>query len=326
MPYRRYARRSTKRSMGGRRKPRVAAPPPKKTVKTYVRKNAYKIADLKRDVRFLKMARYGAVQINFQKTDRTLIPTKSRPVLFDMMDFTCRRAAAPPAPASSGAILYQYNALGTAPIAASTWHINSTLATNPYWLGQNRDIPDTGKYLPLSAHYVFRVEGNPSLDNTRVRLQVFSVKPRTYVPNSVASNNLVLPTALNNLENMASPTENRLSRVHFKCYADKWLFLNSSKTNDDTKGTSANIKYKSITVNPKKKKVRTQAVTNPETPMDPDAEFPDGNFGPLNVPITTPLWCLISTDDESAVLDSVEVGISRRVAWRDPIGGAPLAM
>lgn len=319
-----YARKHRKRSTRHRSKSRVAAPPAKKTTKSYVRKNAYKIADCKRDIAFLKMARYGSVQINFQKTDRTLIPTKTRPVLFDMMDFTCRRAAAPPAPASSGCLCYQYNALGTGVIAASTWHINSSLAANPYWLGQNRDIPDTGKYLPLSAYYTFRVEGNAALDNTRVRLQVFSVKPRTYVPNSAASQNLVLPTAMNNLESMANPVENRLSRVHFKCYADKWLFINSTKTNDDTKGTTANILYKTIHINPKKKRLRTQAVTNPETSMDPDAEFPDGNFGPLNCPITDPLWCLISTDDESALLDSVEVTISRRVVFRDPIGMAPL--
>jgi len=322
MPYARKYK--PKLYRGRRRKPSVAAPAPKKTVKTYVRKNAFKIADIKRDVRFLKMARFGSIQINFQKTDRTLIPIKTRPVLFDMMDFTCRRDAAPPAPASSGCLCYQYNVAGSAVQAASTWHINSTLAANPYWLGQNRDIPDTGKYLPVSAQYTFRIEGNPSLDNTRVRLQVFAVKSRTYVPNSVASNNLVLPTALNNLENMANPVENRLSRVHFKCYADKWVFLNSSKTNDDTKGTSANIKYKSIKVNPKRKHLRNQAVSNPETPMDPDAEFPDGNYGPLNCPITEPLWCLISTDDESSLLDSVEVTISRRVVWRDPIGMAPL--
>lgn len=321
-----YARKYRKPNMAPRRKRRPAAPPAKKTVKSYVRKNAYKIADCKRDIHFLKMARFGSIQINFQKTNRQLIPTKTRPVLFDMMDFTCLRPAAAPVPQSDGAILYQYNTAGTSLTQASLWHINSSLALNPYWLGQNRDIPDTGKYLPVSAHYTFRVVGEPKLDNTRVRIQVFRVKPRTFIPNTqtTPTNNLVLPTAMNNLESMASPIENRLSRVHFKCYADKWIFLNSTKIDLSTKGTTSNIQYRTIKINPKKKRVRTQALTNPPVKGSTDPAFEEGNFGPLQCPVTEPLWCLISTDDETAIGDYVSVLISRRLVWRDPVGMAPL--
>jgi len=186
----------------------------------------------------------------------------------------------------------------------------------------NRDIVDTGKYLPVQVNYRIRVEGISSLDNTRVRLDVFQAKSRAVIQSSTTADQQLLPTGLQHLNNMANPTLNRLNSVFFKKYLSKQVFINSTKTDADTKGTTGNIKYIYFSVRPKR--LRTQGETNPATPQDETPEVANGNWGPLNVPIDEPLWALLSTDDRTSIGDSVRVTMSRTCIWRDHIGSSTL--
>lgn len=318
-----YGTRSRKTSYRRRKPSKPAAPKVKKTVKTYVRKNAYKIADLKRDVMFLKKARHGSIQQNMQ-TSNSMVPTSSYPLLTDLTDFSCFRDATsePPVPARQGCLFYQYTPAGLS--AAGPYNIQNFLG-NPYWQNQNIDQVDTGKYLPVMARYTIRVEGLPSLDNTRVRIQVFQAKASTLVPATNTADALVLPTGLQYLNDLADPTINRLNPIFHKEYRrlGKTMFINSTKTDDQTKGTSGNIFYHTFTIRPKKMKY--QAETLPDTPNDPADSPRDGQFGPLQISPNSPLWMIISTDDRTgAIGDSVSVRVSRRVMWRDSIGSAKI--
>jgi len=180
---------------------------------------------------------------------------------------------------------------------------------------------DTGKYLPVEANYTIRVEGLQSLDNTRVRIQVFQAKASTLIPGTSTSDVLVLPTGLKHLGNLADPTINRLNPVFMREYKKlgRTMFINSTKTDDQTKGTTGNIFYHRFTIHPKKMKF--QGETLPNTPNDPQAAPRDGQFGPLQISPDSPLWMIISTDDiTGAIGDAVSVRVSRRVVWRDPLG------
>lgn len=304
-----------------RRAPRPAAPKVKKTVKTYVRKNAYKIADLKKDVMFLKKARHGSIQQNLQ-TSNTMVPTSSYPLLTDLTDFTCFRTGSttPPVPARQGCLFYQYTPVGLT--AAGPYNVQN-FETSPYWKNQNVDQVDTGKYLPVMAKYTIRVEGRAALDNTRIRIQIFQARASAIIPATSTANSLVLPTGLQYLNDLADPTINRLNPVFFKEYykLGKTMFINSTKTDQSTKGTTGNIFYHTFTIRPKKMKYQSE--TLPYTPSDPASPDDDGQFGPLSISPDSPLWMTISTDDQTgAIGDAVTVRVSRRVMWRDPIGSS----
>lgn len=321
-----YGQRRTYRKapVRGRRPARPAAPKVKKTVKTYVRKNAYKIADLKRDVMFLKRARHGAIQQNLQTTDGSpMFPTRSFPILTDLTDFTCYRPATtvPPVPARDGCRFYQYSPTGLQTTGIYT--INN-FNNSPYWKNQNVDTVDTGKYMPVMARYTIRVEGRNSLDNTRVRIQVFQARSSAIIPFN-ASGVTSLPSGLTFLDNMADPTLNRLNPVFFKEYRrlGKTIFINSTKTDSQTKGTTGNIFYYTFTIRPKKMKYQT--LTVPNTPNDPNEGPDEGAFGPLEISPESPLWMLVSTDDDVGVPNqAVSVRVSRRCMWRDPIGSSKI--
>jgi len=321
MPYGRKSRKVRFKKSYKRRS--MAAPKVKKTTKSYVRKNVYRINDLKRDVAYLKRSQHGSIQQNMQNSQVDMIPVARYPLLTDLTDFTCFREATlnPPVPERQGCLFYQYSALG---ITQAGGYDIQDYEDSPYWANQNSDRVDTGKYLPVYAKYTIRVEGRPNLDNTRVRIQVFQAKSKALVPTNIAAQNLVLPTGLQHLDNMADPTLNRLNPVFFKEYKKlgKWFFLNSTKTDANTKGTTSNIQYYTFSVKPKKMKYQT--LTQPWSPGDPQDEETDGNFGPLQVSPESPLWMLISTDDLTAVDDQVRVRVSRRVVWRDSVGSSQI--
>ena len=128
------------------RKKAVAVPKPKKTMRKYTRSNAMAINKLSRQVRSLQQAKYGSVQRNFQLSN-LMTPFAARPIITDIMDFTCRR------PATAGANFAQYDAQPT-PVLQTVG--NWTPSTNLYHADQNLDIPDTGKYLALSCHVTMR--------------------------------------------------------------------------------------------------------------------------------------------------------------------------
>lgn len=295
-----------------------------KTKHGAIRKNAVSVYKLAKQVNQLKMSQYGSIQRNMQNlVVNQLVPTASAPLLFDTTDFTCFRSAT----GNQGCQVYQVTPANTV-LPASGFNVQEW-QNNAYWARQNADICDTGKYLPLYVKYTIRIQGNRSLDNTRIRFDLFSARAKAVVPSAggAPSTNVVLPTGLIHMKNMANPTLNRINPTFFKHYSSKTIFINSQVSvipgEAATGGNStANIRYYSFSVRPKKPKY--QALSNPDNPQDPTAEVDDGNFGPLNVPIDSPLWMLISTDDASSIDDRVQIQINRECKWRDAQGSSNL--
>lgn len=312
-----------KKTVAGVPRPNKVIRKKPKTKHAAIRTNATSVYTLAKQVNALKMSQHGSMQRNMQNlVVNQLIPTATAPLLFDCTDFTCFRGAS----GNQGCQVYQVTPTNTV-LPASGFNIQEWDA-NPYWARQNADICDTGKYMPIWCKYTIRIEGQRALDNTRIRIDLFTARSKALIPsgNVGPNTNIVLPTALIHLKNMADPTLNRLNPTFFKKYKSKTILINSSNQDPNTGvggNTSSNIRYHTFTVCPKKMKY--QGVSNPDNPQDPTAEVTDGNYGPLNVPVDSPFWCLISTDDGSALDgDRVSIKINRECKWRDSQGSAYL--
>jgi len=307
----------------GRRPVRRKVPVPKKrrTTRTYTRRNSTAINSLARDVRYLKQARYGSVQRNFQ-TSNLMIPLAGQPIITDLMDFSCVRSTA-----DQGARFGQYSTT-TPPILQNVGQWSPS--TNLFHRDQNLDLPDTGKYLALNCHITMRFQGTPSAIDTRIRVDLCSVKkvPQTRIGTDI----FALPSALNQLTNLANPELNKLGgNPYIKVWSTKWLYLSSSRNmGAGSAGPQApgpavtgNSGYLSFTIKPKNGRMRTQMVTVPATPQDTNTVI-DGDWGPYNIgDQTAPLFLIISSSDPSVLgpaPNSVTVQCSRTVTWRDPIG------
>jgi len=324
--YRRSSRRSTRRGPSRHRKKAVAVPKVKRTQRKYTRSNAMAINKLARKVSWLTEARYGSVQRNFQVSP-LMTPYSNRPILTDIMDFTCRRAT------SAGALFAQYNAALTGVSTVGNW----TPSTNNHFMsGQNSDIVDTGKYLALSCKVTMRFQATPSAIDTRIRVDLFSVKAHAIQQVLSGQPLFSFPTALLQLQDLANPEKNKLGgNPYLKVWATKWLYLSSSRNGPATPGTgqqnpgpavTGNSGYLSFNVCPKGGKLRNQEVTVPSTPAD-ISTIVDGDFGQFNIPQSEALFLLISSSDPSATgtpANIVSVQCSRCIRWRDPIGRADL--
>lgn len=291
---------------------------------SYDNKQTSKINALSKQVHKLQMASYGKVQQNFQRLREILVPVATRAICLDLTDFTCNRPGTPSA--AEGANVFQYGLTTTTPAAVAHWDLAS-LNTNVFWKHQNVDQVDGGAYLAMNCTYFVEVQGVDALDNTRVRFDIVSQKPSVLTQQiagaTALTGILTLPDSLNSMQHLADPTVNRINPLYFKKYMSKVVFINSAKSNPDTKGTTANIMRFSFRLKPNKLCIQNK--TNPTIGnLDDEPEIARGNFGPYNVPATQPLWMIISTDDEVGVLDAVNIKISRRVVWRDQIGSANL--
>ena len=307
------------------RKKAVAVPKRKKTMRKYTRSNAMAINKLSRQVRYLQQSKYGSIQRNFQLSN-LMIPFASRPILTDIMDFSCRRAN------TAGANFAQYDTQTPAVLqTVGNW----TPSTNLFHADQNIDVPDTGKYLAMSCHVTMRFQAVPSITDCRVRVDLFSIKSRAITSVQVGQPIFAMPAALQQLTNLANPELNKLGgNPYIKVWSTKWLYLSSSQNRQQLPAgaqaagpaVTGNSGYLSFTIKPKRGKLRNQLVTAPSQPQDPES-FQDGNWGPFQVPQDEPLFLLISCSDQNAIgppANTVSVQCSRTVRWRDPIGKSSL--
>lgn len=314
------------------RKKAVPVPKPKRTVRRFTRSNSMAINRLSRKVSWLTQARYGSIQRNFQ-TSNGMTPLAGAPILTDIMDFTSFRGASNP-----GCRFRQY--IGTPGVLTNVGQWNTTsIVQNIFQQGQNLDQVDTGKYLALSCHVTMRFQAVPSAVDTRIRVDLFSVRGKAIQQVATGGTPFALPTALNQLTNLSNPELNKLGgNPYLKVYATKWLYLSSSQNRGTPPvsgqqpgpAVTGNSGYLSFTIRPNKGKgkLRTQDITVPVVPSDTLA-IPDGNFGPFNIAQDEPLYLLISSSDASATgppgsADIVTVQCSRSIKWRDPLGMSAL--
>ena len=294
------------------------------------------INSLTKKVYELELSKYGKVQQNFHKLEKVLKPSNTKPLCFDLTDFTCVRNII------NGGSVWQHNLNPPLNISTAS-HWVKAQSQNYYWNNNNDDQPDGGAYLAKLATYFVEVKGNLALSNTRVRFDVISQKPDALLPNSQSVIDQTLPDTLNDMKHLADfGTCNRINPVYFRKYFTKTVYINSTKLDRNTKGTTSNIMRFSFTIRPNK--VCIQNETNPQvgggivaddndpTIQDQQVEIDRGNFGPNNVPATQPLWCIISTDDTEdpdplppgQQAKNVEIRIHRRVVWADVLGSSAL--
>ncbi len=286
------------------------------------------INKLSKQVYSLQMSKYGKVQQNMHVMRRRLIVTNTTPCCLDLTDFTCNRPDDPASP--EGAQVYQHTA-GSLAEPVTDW-VTTPYDDNYYWQAQNKDQPDTGAYLAMSATYFVEIKGVNSLDDTRVRFDVISQKPNAIIPKIPSAGQplsvMCLPDTLEYFKHLAEPTSqttsNRINPAYFRKYFSKTVYLNSQPANQSgVHPTTANTMRFSFKIKPNK--VCSQRATNPIVGgVDPQEEINLGNFGPQNVHPCQPLWLIINTDDSSSLGDAVGISISRRIVWRDTIGSSTL--
>ena len=292
-------------------------------------KQTAQINKLTKQVYNLQMSKFGNVQQNYHALAEQLKPAATKPICFDMNDYTCERGVV------IGGLVYQHdpaNVPPSEPVEVTHW-IRNDNGQNFYWQNQNEDQPDAGSYLAMDATYFFSIQGNRSLSDTRIRLDLIVQKEDVSFPSfaTAATQSLALPDTLQYMKHLCDPYQNRINPTYFRKIMTKIVYINSSKTNAHVKGTTGNRMRFSVNVKPNR--VMIQNETNPQTGggvvafdsggTGEQQEYERGNFGPLNVPTTQPLWCIISTDDPNGG-DEVIVEVSRRVRWRDALGSAGL--
>jgi len=313
------------------RKNRGSLPRPlKKAIRKKPRKRVDRtqnaaIMKLSKQVKSLQVAKHGKVQKNFQTTVSPVFPQADKPIMLDLTDFTCFNAAL----GSTGARLYTLDN-AQLPVVVTNWETAQQIG-NPFWENKNYDIVDTGSYLPMYAKIVLKFTGRPHLVDCRIRVDLVSLKADAFRANSPGTPTLVPPASLPYLQNLATPTINRISRDHFRVYATKFCYINSKVGVPDgpapnVKGTTGNTQFITMTVRPKKPRwqAKTYPVAGTLEPTNPLIEPDFGAFGPTNVPIDQPLWLLISTNNVDGTADETAVvcTCSRTCVWRDTIGSS----
>lgn len=334
MPYgRRYTKRAPyrpyRRFAPARRK--TYGPRPKKTIRKYVRKNAYINRKQSSQIKFLMNARYGAVQRNLQISNNTMTVLRNYPLLFDVGDFTMARSGIPPSTAQSfGCRIWTVNTLQNGISQASYFRDNFGTTVNSYWRSANNDIVgDSGRFKPLYADYTIGIEGRPNVDNVHVQLDLFCQKAGFFEwTQGGSTTRRTLPEGLIDLRQMAS-AENEFNPSYFKRYWRKRIFFNSEKDAagpQATQGTTANIKYIKFRVRPR---ARFQSDTAPDVPgtvvnETGPSDASSGAYGRYNVDPRVPLWLLISATDITSADDQINCFVQRHVVWRDAQGQSRL--
>lgn len=261
-------------------------------------------------VRRLDLAVKGSVQRNMQETSATVTPTAGYPLLFDITDF-CYGA-------SHGAKIYQKNSITSNIEGAAQFNAAEMgdVAAEKFWENNNLDVcndPLSGKYFAQYAHMRFLISGNPSLDDTRVKISIFKMKRGSIRPQGAdESHVLALPDSIDGLRYMVDT--NFFNPTYFKVLYEKEVYIDSAgdvpetTTQVNTTGNSRHFELKWQFKNLKINQVKTGQ-----------------DYAPKNRTYTDPIWCLISTNDFSSVTDAVNVKIRRVVQWRDEFGAANLA-
>jgi len=332
MPYARrsYKRKYTRRNTSNKRRKPSAAPPKRKNLRSYVRKNAYKNARQDRQIRNLWNRTYGKVQKNIQQTSQTLRISDVHPICFDAADFTSERTTSSGTTTATGARIWTTNNTITNLDQAGHW-TTANFASNVFWQFQNQNIPDGGSYKPIACHYKIQwdVKCQPDKAPPHVYLHLFSQKAG-FMRNNLAQvpgmsiENRVMPQALVHLTKMASIDENKLNSDFFRVYkiAKRVLVPNVAASDH---GTGATATYQmSLTVRPKRE--RNQLAEDPTIPgtVNPEAgQTALGNYGVYNVDPRTPLWCMLSSSFAPSDPENfTQAKVMRTCVWRDVNGAA----
>lgn len=322
---------------------RVRPPRRKRTQRDYVRSNAKAINRLSKSVTALTMGSYGKIQKNYQEVT-ALNPLDSQPICFDATDFTARRTDSGGVELMPGCKVYQVDNTGTNITVQDKWKIAANTVNNPFWDATNADlVGDTGSYKPIQADYFFKIyAGRNRIDDAWVDIRLITLKPGAAAlvgaPSSANFAERVLPRGLKFMKYLTDGN-NAINNDYFRTYRHMRIYLNSqtnitAPTPSTTAAqvgqtsTTGNSKFRNLTIRPKGVKQQLQSFPDPnepETIVNAGNDVQDGPYGFRNVPLTSPLWLLISTNDATTLDgDGVYLDIRRKVIWRDQMGGTSI--
>ena len=270
---------------------------------------AKKVNNLSKAVSLNRKLAYGHIQRNLQIASATLIPTATYPICFQASNF---------AQGGTNAPIYQITTTGT--IGSAAHWSPYDIISNGYWSQDNSDIPDTGQYRALYANYRFKIEGNPSLDATNVRIDFIQPRASSFRNATSSSQALALPQSLSALGGLCN--HNMYNPVYFKIIATKRVILDSTTsvsniasspgntTSTGHTSTTSNVRFCNFMVKINKNIYQATSGTN---------------FNYQNTAFANQIWCVISTDDAVATgSDKVQITCTRQVVWRDTKGSASL--
>lgn len=214
----------------------------------------------------------------------------------------------------------------------------------PFHAKDEDHLPNGPTLLLKSVHLQFKFEGY--VDNTKIRIDVIRQKKAIdgdiWNPNT--GDQTFMPHILNGLENLAGFTANEIDTSLFQVLATKHLFMNSKATSNfedlaqdrpTTRPTTSNIAYCDLDLKLDKVCKQLLPSLDEKSGIDTadqnfDAHDEDGaeSKGPYAYDNQHPLsniWCLVSTDDQTALTalvdgDSVRCHVIRKCVWRDRRG------
>ena len=339
MAFKKYGKRTNKRTYGGTTKRYAAAQKKAKAKRTLtVRKaRARPVKAIVRNakaIKRLKQEQYGPIQRQISimhPNGGALHVTAGSPLLF------------------------QVNNINTGIQGPYMWHINGFGNVNhtshsfvkwadPADMYHDKDddhYPNGPKLKLLSVELEFEFSG--FVDCTHISVHIIRQKkmvdPNFYNQNKADQ---FLPMTLTGMKNIAGFDPNRRDRSVFQVIAQKKIFMNS-KGSANVLDTIANVNtIEGSTAPCKTCKIYYRPNQVMKTLVSPTIEDADVHAGshPPTVDATMrphssvwaydnlhPLashWCLISCDDKTALGDivtgdAVSVKINRRLVWRDPI-------
>ena len=301
---------------------------PKKYKKTYrkkkasVKKNAYSVASLQRQVNKIRLQSYGKPQkarhIAVAQPGFSFSPYKERPILINLSNLRARTS-----PTNTGCNVFQNDASGVLQnIGVFENYVNG------FWNSANGDVPDSGSVYWRGTNFKAEItSGRALLTDCYINFTTFKFKnAASQLIDPTTGQGLVLPTAIGQLADMCG--NNTFNKSYFKVFHNKTVYLNSRTATaaapaDIQRNTTGNVKYCTMSMEPKR--ILRQAVTSTVAGDEQNISSIKG-WQTVNVTIDQPLWLLISTNlpevdaagdpnDEKIFLEFVRTNY-----WRDMIG------
>ena len=267
--------------------------------------------------------------MNLQHFSVPIRPSNTEPYAIDITQFDYRRVNSVNV-IIPGTPVYQWDTHAGGITTPASFFAGPASSTNyhgfnPLWSGLISDIPDGGQYLPISSTYNFTVTGATHLVDTKVTFTLMREKKRT-TRSALATLGMNMPHSLRYMDNISDKALNCLPPDRFKVYWSRSVYINTRSDQTKTGATTGNVKTFTFHIKHKggvKKQNKSfphDPDSLPTNPIDTDMDY--GPFGLHNTDPTSALWLVISsTDSESTTAQVPIVHCSRKVYWRDAVGG-----
>jgi len=278
---------------------------------------------------------YGPVQKQTTITNAGTIVLAHRPVCFQVNN----PAAGPNN--HSPQLLYESE---TGDHVSTSGHFFNFTNDDPMEDLDRLRIANGPKLLIKWVEFEFNIQG--FVDDTNVRIdfirQKRMVDPDVWKQSD--PNTMFMPHLLNKFKNLAGFTCNEIDRSTFQVLLTRRIYMNSKGSSNLLDGTQDRNTTDATTPPRKRVKVRLnlnrvyrqlKTTIDEATGVDHTLSFdndPDdhaesnGGYAYDNQHPLANIWCVLSSDDQTAVTslvdgDAIKIDIIRKICWRDPVAG-----